>query len=796
MIENTVPNQRIPFRMKNKKWREASVNYYISRANLGYTMDRSEYSGATRSMTRNRIHNMVVNFDLYNSRYQKSDIEYITNPFGQPDSTTFPTNMQNINVIRPGIDYLIGEKSQKSGRVMVFDCSPEMVDTMKQLQYDMIIESIVAEVEQFIDPENQSNIATLEEINHYINNKYSNPYEKAGQFLVNQFRKELELDIEFVEAWKNRIIAGEAMMFIGRMGDSLVAENVNPTYVDYERHPGMSIIDNASWVTRKFFMSPGKIANTWTLTAQELDDIGLTNNINNVPGFGDDYAPYIRRRMSDDMYMTMDSLPVYHCVWESLAEIGIVTKQLPDGTTEKFVVDEEYKIQPNETVEWHWDKQWWEGYRIADKTFKDIRPILDNENPYVGDIQSNTNSENISLVGLTKPLAYWFLETMYRLQLTIARDKGKIINIDVTQIPKSMGIDFNSWIHYLSSVGINLINPYETGWDVARGPGTSASFNQFGSVDLTMANVINEYVILLGKIELMIGRIMGVPDQRLGEVKASENVGNVQQVLAQSATVTEPYYTKQAFFERRVYTRLLNLAKALAATGELNLLSSFDNVTREFITIPDGLKFKDLRVFVSNSNEDFKKLEIIRQIGQSAVSSGGSVYEAAIMATTDDISEIKNELKRIDKMRNDMQQQQTQAQTEMENARIQMEIEQRDKDRELKKYEIDSNNSTKIQTAEIQSYMGMENRDLDNSGIPDTMEIAKQSLEEQKHNSDIFLRDQEGVRQEKMHNDEMQLKNRELNLKEKEISSKEKIEQLKAKTAKQVASTNRNKYSK
>jgi hypothetical protein len=41
-----------------------------------------------------------------------------------------------------------------------------------------------------------------------------------------------------------------------------------------------------------------------------------------------------------------------------------------------------------------------------------------------------------------------------------------------------MGIDPTRWLHYLSSVGVNFINPYEEGWDTpGRDGGHPASFN-------------------------------------------------------------------------------------------------------------------------------------------------------------------------------------------------------------------------------------------------------------------------------------------------------------------------------
>lgn len=54
-----------------------------------------------------------------------------------------------------------------------------------------------------------------------------------------------------------------------------------------------------------------------------------------------------------------------------------------------------------------------------------------------------------------------YIVLWYRLELAIARDKGKVITMDITQIPKSMGITPERWLHYLSSVGVNFVNPYE-----------------------------------------------------------------------------------------------------------------------------------------------------------------------------------------------------------------------------------------------------------------------------------------------------------------------------------------------
>jgi len=65
-----------------------------------------------------------------------------------------------------------------------------------------------------------------------------------------------------------------------------------------------------------------------------------------------------------------------------------------------------------------------------------------------------------------------------------------------------MGIDVNKWMHYISALGVNFVNPYEEGWDIpGREGGKAAGFNQISDIDLTMANSINQYIMLMDKIE-------------------------------------------------------------------------------------------------------------------------------------------------------------------------------------------------------------------------------------------------------------------------------------------------------
>ena len=172
---------------------------------------------------------------------------------------------------------------------------------------------------------------------------------------------------------------------------------------------------------------------------------------------------------------------MWHVCWKSFKKIGFVTVIDPEtGQPDEFEVDETYKVIGNEVnVEWTWIIEVWEGYRVGEDLYIGVEPLqyqhvsADNPNsqrlPYTGVVYNNTNSKPRSLVSMMKPLQYMYIVLWYRLELMLARDKGKVALIDVSQIPKSMNIDVNKWLHYLSALGVAFINPYEDGWDI---PGT------------------------------------------------------------------------------------------------------------------------------------------------------------------------------------------------------------------------------------------------------------------------------------------------------------------------------------
>jgi len=411
-------------------------------------------------------------------------------------------------------------------------------------------------------------------------------------------------------------------------------------------------------------------------------------------------------------------------------------------------------------------------------------------------VYSNTNSKPRSLVSILKPLQYMYIVLWYRLELAIARDKGKVVNMDITQIPKSMGITPERWMHYLSSVGVNFINPYDQSWDIpGREGGKPAQFNQITSLDLTMSNVIAEYIQLMDKIEQLAGTISGITSQREGQVSTSEMVGNVERSVVQSSHITEPLFWVHNQCKRRVMNMLLNTAKgAWEETGKQKLSYVFDNGERAFLDIDKKFYFEDMDVFVSDASKDMENIQKLQQLIQPAMQNGASLLEAAEILTNDNFNILKQKLKDMQTRQEQLQQQQQQAEAQnqqqlqqMQNEAKQQELMLKEAEMDLERYKIDQDNATRIAVAEISAYRGTEEKDADNNGIPDPIEIGKQAIEQQKIDRETYTKRYEAKQKAEIENQKIQLEREKMKhesaLQKQKDDAAYKREELKAKTA-------------
>lgn len=729
------PAQKLPMSKKTQAWKEACVDYVVGAGDSGF-------GGNGRS----RSDEMQTYYDLYNSIYNEKDLKYVTNPFKQDDG--FPATAQDYNIIKPYVDQLLGEETKRPFNFYPQRTSDIAASELQDKAKEMLMDYIQATIASKLSPEQAARyeqalatgeIQTPEAIAKYIQKDYKDIAETEAYHALQFLKRKLNLIHEFYKGWKDALIGGEEIYYVGVINGDPYVERVNPMYFDYEHSLDLEFIDDAAWCRRKMIMSATEIYDRFYDKMSERQLNELLELIDQRPGAGNN--PEIRKTSIDyesiklhkinsftDNPFDVDHITVYHCCWKSFKKIGFVTLLNPEtGEAEEFQVDEDYKVTGTEqSVEWDWIIEVWEGYRIGDDMYIGIQPIeyqhisADNPNsqklPYTGVVYNNTNSKPRSLVSMMKPLQYMYIVVWYRLELALSRDKGKVAVMDITQIPKSMNIDVNKWMHYLSALGVAFINPYDEGWDIpGREGGKPSQFNQLSSWDLTMSNVIAEYIQLMQKIEDMVAKLTGITPQRQGQIAASELVSNANTAVNMSYHITEPWFWNHNQVKRRVLTMLLNTSKAAWKDSKRYLNYILDDATRAFVQLSDNFFYEDMDIFVDDSTKNQQYIDQLKQLLQPAMQNGASLLDIAEIITLDNMSMIKNRLEEIEQKRMEQMQQQQQAEqqaqqqiAEQQNQLKEEELMLKEAEMDLEKYKVDQDNATKITVAQLNAYRGAE----------------------------------------------------------------------------------------
>lgn len=821
---NQFPLQRLPMSKKTQDWKEACVDY-IAGHSQGSSRDGNN---------RSRKEEMQTYYDLYNSIYSEKDLKYVTNPFKQQDG--FPAMAQDYNIIKPKIDLLLGEETKRPFNFRVVHTSDIATSEIQDKAKQMIIDYIQATIMSKLGPEEQARyqealqsgeIMTPEQIQKYLSKDYKDIAEITAYHSLNYLKNKLNITHEFFKGWKDALIGGEEIYYVGIVNGEPCLQRINPIYFDYDSDTSdLEFIHEAQWCCYEMIMSLTEVYDRLydKMSEKQLNELldmmddrskgGVTPEVRKTSL---DY-PHIKTHsingFSSNPFEESDNIHVWHCCWKSLKKIGFVNIINPEtGMPEEYQVDETYKETGNELdVEWKWIIEVWEGYRIGQDLYVGIQPVeyqhisADNPNaqrlPYTGVIYNNTNSRPRSLISMMKPLQYMYIVLWYRLELAMARDKGKVVTMDITQIPKSMNIDVAKWMHYLSALGVNFVNPYEEGWDIpGREGGKPSQFNQISALDLTMANTIDQYINLMDKIESMLSEISGVSKQREGSISSNELVGNVERSVVQSAHITEPWFWVHNQVKKECLTMLLDTAKHAWKDNKTSIQYVLDDATRAFLTLSDDFFYEDMDIFVEDTTKNQQQIEALKNLMQPAMQNGASLLDIAEIITMDNVTMIRSKLEEIEQKRMEQQQamEQAQAEREQQMAQIQNEIKEeefmlKEAEMDLKKYEIDSNNATKITVAQLNAYRGAENMDQDMNGIPDPIEIGKQAIEQQKVNSDIASKQFEFNNKKREMEMKREIENKKIELEKQKMKQEMELqkqkdkeaykrEQLKAKTA-------------
>lgn len=812
--QSALPIQKLPDSKKDKQWKEASVNYYV---NFRYT------NGSSLRSDRNR---KIINYDLYNGIINPSDMVKICDPLGVT-SGTFGDTFMHLDKISQPLHLLLDDESEMPDNSLVFSEAPEDINRkqthLKEKIIKLLQDQLMAEIDpSTVDPNNPP--PTPEQVIKAERYSPSDMIESKANRILKILKKRLNLKWNFNVGFKDALIAGEEIYWTGIQNGEPIIRVCNPLNITVVMDDSDVFIDDALAVVEERLLTVPSIIDEFgdQLDQKTIDDLvvysqGTFGSTLTAGGFEPQFSivqnqPVLVGVTPTSNFMGNNSnnyaVRVTRVEWMSMKLVGTLTyTDVETGEVVDKLVDEMFKpmfkdfksLYPDAEVEWFWINEAWEGTKIGQSIYLDIKPKPNQrrrmDNPYycklgyTGFIYEARNSRSVSVIDRIKPYQYLYDAIAYKVQNIFASDMGKVFLMDLAQIPRSEGIDIEKWMYYLKEMKIGFINSFEEGRK-GSATGKTPQFNQFQAVDLSLANSVQMYINYLQYIEQQIYSVSGVNPQRMGAIKADEAVTNVQQATAQSAKITGYLFDAHNEVKRRVYTSLIEVAKLAWRNGKVMQYVN-DDLGLEILNL-DEFEFEnsEFSVFVSNLRKDEQikaKLDQLAQIAMEQQKADlSTIIDTIVNDSPKDIihtlqakeQEFYKRQEDNAKAEQEHQKELAAAQQEHEKAVEEFTASQKDADRELERYKIDEDNRVKIEIAEMSAFA------FDKAPVEDISAAGDLALKQQELHSKMFTEQQKLQHEKEKHSKETALREKELEIKAKELASKQALEDKKMKAEK------------
>jgi hypothetical protein len=387
------------------------------------------------------------------------------------------------------------------------------------------------------------------------------------------------------------------------------------------------------------------------------------------------YNPHGRQQIDIAREDYVEVIQVY---WRSMRKIGFVEWLDPEtGDLLEKVVEEDYVINSSlgERAQWLWVSEVWEGHRINGILYKRLRAMdnqrgsLDNLSsnklPINGRMYSDRNSTNISMVGLCLPYQITYDIYKYRLEVSIAKSKDVIGQIDLSMLPKDWSVD--KFLYYVESTGIAFVDYNKEG---------ERSYNpqHVATMDLTV-KTIEQYIRLLESIIVELERLAGITRQRQGQITPYDGKATTEQSIVQSSHITEDYFRRYAWFEQRDLQALMDYSRPAWIYGKKSTYF-MDDEGMQILSL-DGLEHasSEYAVFIKDAREEGEKIQAARMLTQTLAQAGTPASQIMAILDSNHFRTIRRNVKKAEATAQELQAAMQEQEQANEEAKRQLELE-------------------------------------------------------------------------------------------------------------------------
>jgi hypothetical protein len=500
------------------------------------------------------------------------------------------------------------------------------------------------------------------------------------------------------------------------------------------------------------------------------DFLGLTSN---VSSFGYKYV-------------------VVKSYWISKKKIGKLIYTDEMGNEQSMLVDENYKsktIPTQISLEWGWINEWYQGTKIGPDIYH-VKPFkLLNYCPIIGTTFEVKNTEAKSLVDLMKPFQVIYNVAMNQLYKLLEKEVGKVQLMSLRHIPIPKDGDaqdaLDIWEMEARNRGVVFID------DSPENLKAPSSFNQFTALDLTRTQEIQSRYTLAQQMKIECWELVGMSKQRLGSVAASESATGVNTAVQQSYSQTEPLFVAHEYVLGQLYQAIIDAALYIESAKPESTLSYITSEGESAFVQVNGsdIKFRDLKVFLTNRPEDTQMFNELRQLSQALIQNGGTLYDVVELYTTKSMREMKKTFKDLrdrqiaqQEQAQQLEQQKLEQQAEQAQAQMQQvaQLTQEKQANDDYQRELDRQSKEKIAIIQSIGFGNVESEDINENSIPDVLEMSKIEQAENKASKDYLTKMADIQSKSKLASDKMSLEREKLKVARENMVNDEKIAKINA----------------
>jgi len=466
---------------------------------------------------------------------------------------------------------------------------------------------------------------------------------------------------------------------------------------------------------------------------------------------------------------------VVRAYWISKKKIGKLIYLDEMGNEQSTLVDESYKsgtVPTQESLEWGWINQWYQGIKIGPDIYH-IKPFkLLNYCPIIGLVHEIKNTEAKSLIDMMKPFQVLYNVCMNQLYKLLEKEIGKVQLMSIRHIPIPKDGDaqdaLDIWEMEARNRGVVFID------DSPENLKSPSSFNQFRDIDMTRTQEIQSRYNLAVQLKNECWELVGMSRQRLGSVSASETATGTNTAIQQSYSQTEPLFVAHEYLLGQLYQGIIDASLYIESRKPQSTVSYITSEGENAFIQVNGtdLKFRDLKVFLTNRPEDKQMFNEIRGLSQAVIQNGGSLHDIIELYTTNSVRQMKKvfkDLKERQQQLEDQKMQQQQQQIEQQQQIAQAQMAQAQQQYESKiandnyEAELDRINKKEIALIAAESKSGPLS-DADQSGTPDVLEMEALLGQQSKAAKDYEVNMQDIASKSKIALDKLAVENKKIDV--------------------------------